>query len=196
MASRSRLSRLIDAPPHRRCFGALAILEVGLVVLALASTPLAPAALASAALAWLGGVAGWTLVEYLLHRFAFHLPRAHPLSRLGARQHLDHHDAPDRAPITKPMHLTLPAIGVAAASAWLVGPMALAVVSGLVAGYLAYELLHVAAHVLPRDHPFPALQRGHLQHHRDPGAWFGITSPVWDHVMGTKGPGACNRPRR
>ena len=93
-------------------------------------------------------------------------------------------------------HLTLPAIGVASTAAWLVGPIALAVVSGLVGGYLAYELLHVAAHVLPEDHPFPALQRGHLAHHRDARAWFGITSPVWDHVMGTAGPPPCHRPRR
>ena len=32
------------------------------------------------ALVWLGGVAGWTLLEYLLHRFVFNIPRASPLS--------------------------------------------------------------------------------------------------------------------
>lgn len=83
------------------------------------------------------------------------------------------------------MHLTLPAIAIAAGSSALLGPLPLALVAGLVAGYLGYELLHVAAHVLPDDHPLPAVQRWHLAHHRDARRAFGITSPAWDHAFGT-----------
>jgi len=177
----SRRARLLADAAHRRCFTALAVVATLLLVAALASAD----DVTGSAGAWGVGLVAWTLVEYLLHRLLFHLPRRHLLEVLGARQHLDHHARPDRHPISKPMHLTLPAIAIAAATAALVSPPALAVVAGLVAGYLVYELLHVAAHVLPEDHPLPGVQRWHLAHHRDPRSGFGITSPVWDHVLGT-----------
>lgn len=178
---RSRVARLLDAPAHRRCFAALAAAEGCLLGAAIARSTDVVSTIAL----WAAGLAAWTLVEYVLHRGLFHVPRTHPLSVMGARQHLDHHDAPSRLPISKPLHLTLPAIAIAGGVAWVVGPFALAVVAGLVAGYLGYEAMHVGAHVLRGDHPWPAQQRRHLGHHRDDGAWFGITNPLWDHILRT-----------
>ena len=178
----SRLARMLSHADHRRCYAVLVLVELG--VLAVAAWR-APGALALG-LVWLGGVAAWTLLEYLLHRFVFHIPRTSPLSALGSRQHLDHHDAPSRLPITKPLYLTLPAIVIGVGVVSTLGPLGLAVAAGLVAGYLGYELAHVAAHVLVGDHPLPNLQALHLQHHIEPGRAFGITNGVWDRVFGTQ----------
>lgn len=176
-----RLARMLSHAEHRRCYAALVLVELGVLAVA-AGRVAGPLVLA---LVWLGGVAGWTLLEYLLHRFVFHIPRASPLSVLGSRQHLDHHDAPSRLPITKPLHLTLPAIALGVGLASTQGPLGLAAAAGLVAGYLGYELAHVAAHVLVGDHPLPGLQAWHLRHHLDPGRAFGITNSVWDRVFDT-----------
>ena len=178
----SRLARMLAHPEHRRCFAVLGTLALGLLVAAIVRGVGIPAALGL----WLLGLLGWSFIEYLLHRFAFHLPRSHPLAVLGARQHLDHHDAPSRLPISKPLQLTLPAIAIGVGTiAALGGAPGLALSSGLVSGYFGYELLHVAAHVLVRDHPIRSVQRSHIEHHRDPQARFGITSPLWDAVLGT-----------
>jgi sterol desaturase/sphingolipid hydroxylase (fatty acid hydroxylase superfamily) len=175
---------MLEHPVHRRCFVVLGALALGLIVGAI----MRGVGIGAAFGLWLLGLLGWTFVEYLLHRFAFHLPRSHPLALLGARQHLDHHDAPSRLPISKPLQLTLPAIAIGVGTiAALGGAPGLAVSGGLVSGYFGYELLHVAAHVLVQDHPLRSVQRSHLEHHRDPASRFGITSPLWDAVLGTLG---------
>ena len=178
----SRLARMLSHAGHRRCYAVLVLVELGVLAVAAWRAP-GPLALG---LVWLGGVAAWTLLEYLLHRFVFHIPRTSPLSVLGSRQHLEHHDAPSRLPITKPLYLTLPAIVIGVGVVSTLGPLGLAVAAGLVAGYLGYELAHVAAHVLVGDHPLPNLQALHLQHHVDPRRAFGITNGVWDRVFGTQ----------
>jgi sterol desaturase/sphingolipid hydroxylase (fatty acid hydroxylase superfamily) len=142
------------------------------------------------AMTWLVGAASWSPLEYALHRWAFHLPRRHPLAPLGARMHLDHHDAPSAAPIVKPPQATLGAFAaLAAVAALLVGvAVAAAAVAGLLTGYAVYELSHVAAHRLDAArHPWPAQRARHLAHHARDRRWFGITSPLWDHVFGTGG---------
>ena len=90
-------------------------------------------------------------------------------------------------PITKPLHLTLPTHALALALASTLGEFGLAAAAGLIAGYLVYELGHVAAHVLVADHPWPRLQAQHLAHHVDDSRAFGITTGVWDGVFGTRG---------
>ena len=179
----TRWLRLLACPQHALTYAALLVGQALLLASASATPPLAFAGL------WLLGLATWTLLEYLLHRFAFHLPPAHPLARFGARQHHDHHLAPGRTPITKPLALTGSALlaGYVAAS-WLAGADLVAPLwAGLVAGYLGYEIMHVAAHVLAAtEHPLPSFQRAHLDHHFDIANNFGITSPLWDLLLGTR----------
>lgn len=146
---------------------------------------------AAAAPGGLAGIAAWTLVEYLLHRFAFHLPSDHALHALGAHLHAAHHAEPARRPIVKPPALSLGVIALSLGAAALA--LGLARVApiwcGLVLGYLWYELSHVAIHVLPAHrHPWPAQRRRHLQHHADGARWFGISSPLWDLLLATRGP--------
>lgn len=181
---RSRLGRLLICPEHRRCLLVLGVIEVGLVLGSATAGRLFFAL-------WLTGLLSWSLVEYLLHRFLFHVPVTHALAKLGARHHHAHHRRPDRPPITKPLALTLPVIGVAAVLAAILGGLAVAVVAGLVGGYLCYEVCHVAAHVLGDVHPVPRLRDAHLLHHERSAVAFGITSPLWDRVFGTQAPDAA-----
>ncbi|WP_437907333.1 sterol desaturase family protein [Sorangium sp. So ce327] len=140
------------------------------------------------ALFWAAGLAGWTLIEYLLHRFLFHLPAEHPLAFLGARIHLAHHEAADQTPIVKPPAATLGAFsaGFCATAAAAGVSRAAPLWAGLVAGYLLYELSHLAAHLLSdAEHPLPAQRRHHLRHHAAPRARFGVSSALWDRAFDT-----------
>lgn len=140
----------------------------------------------------LGGLAAWTLLEYVLHRFAFHADFG--ASELGRDLHYlvhgVHHDYPH-----DPDRLVMPP-AVAAVLAVLIGwPLHLAVgphafaplFGGLVAGYLWYDLTHYwAHHGKARTALGRKLKRWHLQHHfQDTGERYGVTTPFWDYVLGT-----------
>ena len=62
------------------------------------------------------------------------------------------------------------------------------VFAGLVIGYVAYDLTHYATHHFKvRWAVFQYIRRYHLHHHtQTPEKRFGVTSPVWDIVFGTK----------
>lgn len=121
------------------------------------------------------------LVEYIVHRWAFHgAERAFP--RAYDAIHGAHHRLPDD-PGRRIVPLTHSA--PVALLAWSALPAG--VFSGFAAGYLAYEIAHAVCHLRGR---LPAslrpLRRHHARHHHvDPGAAFGVTSPLWDMVFGT-----------
>ncbi len=138
------------------------------------------------------GVAAWTLLEYVLHRFAFHADLGQ--GELGRDLHYlvhgVHHDYPH-----DPDRLVMPP-AVAAVLAVLIGwPLHAAVGShafpplfaGLVCGYLWYDLTHYwVHHGRARTALGRKLKRWHLRHHfQEPASRFGVTTPLWDHVFGT-----------
>lgn len=127
------------------------------------------------------GLLLWTLVEYLIHRFAFH----------GFAPHYRHHaDPTDPRYIVAPLWLSL----AGAAAVWILAAIATGswsraalVVAGLLSGYLAYELVHLRIHSAdPGGSLLRALRRYHYYHHfADEHACYGVTSPVWDRVFHT-----------
>lgn len=147
---------------------------------------------------FLAGLLGWTLMEYVLHRWLFHFK---PKSAFGRRQqfvmHGVHHEYPhDDERHVAPLIMSVPlAVGFFSALALMLplGP-ALAAFSGLVLGYLGYDFTHHWAHVpKQRTRIGRALRRRHMLHHfQDDGALFGVTSPLWDYVFRTHKP----RPRQ
>lgn len=157
---------------------------------ALADAPGAPSLPARLGL-FLAGVLGWTLVEYVMHRFWFHLtPRADWARVAMLFVHGHHHLVPDdpHRLVATPWQIgsLLLLVGgiVGAALPWLVF---LPVAAGFVVGYLAYEALHYRAHhARPRTRLGRALQRHHLLHHAGvaEGRW-GISTPLWDWVFRT-----------
>ena len=140
----------------------------------------------------LGGLAAWTLTEYLLHRYAFHFV---PRTRLGvAMAYLSHgvHHAYPRDPdrLVMPLIVSAPvAILLFLIGRLVAGPLSSPFLSGFAAGYLAYDLIHY--HLHQRESAgevgvFKWLRRYHLQHHfAVPDRQFGVSTPVWDCVFRT-----------
>lgn len=128
------------------------------------------------------GLASWSLVEYMLHRFVLH--RVRPFSVW----HAVHHQRPS-ALIGTPTLLSasLIALFVFLPGLWAGGLWAAwAITWGLSTGYLGYGLMHHALH--QKRSRFAWLRRRqlwHARHHgaRDDPAHFGVTSAVWDHVF-------------
>jgi sterol desaturase/sphingolipid hydroxylase (fatty acid hydroxylase superfamily) len=162
-----------------------------------------PVALACAAWNWLGesqpawawvalppaGFLLWTLLEYVLHSQLFHeAPRG---LRWLSESHGDHHDEPDdpdrivaRLAFSLPVALLLYAgLGLAL---WSPRRAAL-VMTGVIAGYLSYEVIHYAIHRAPwaRRLLRPLVSHHLHHHHADPSRCYGVTSPLWDWVFRT-----------
>ena len=140
------------------------------------------------------GVFAWTLLEYGLHRFVFHiqipLPNPHLREFVNA-SHLGHHASP-RDPNKV---LVRPLYGLVV-STLLYGLMylvsgssfsAAGVITGVWAGFLYYEAVHYRVHFSLSGMGFVARQRrAHFYHHfTNNKRCFGVTSPLWDYVFGT-----------
>jgi sterol desaturase/sphingolipid hydroxylase (fatty acid hydroxylase superfamily) len=134
------------------------------------------------------GLAFWTLVEYLLHRFVFHhTPRSSWQMCLGYLLHGVHHAFPeDRLRWTIPLITSLPvAAALATVSLVSFGAAGGPFMAGVLLGYLAYDLLHYAIHRGPmRSRLGNYLRKRHLAHHYGvPERNFGVSSPLWDFVF-------------
>ena len=140
------------------------------------------------------GIFIWTLIEYGLHRFVFHIqvPVPNPyLRELLNASHLGHHAAPrDRGKV-----LVNPLFGMIVSAMLFAAFYALLrnafSVSGLMAGiwigFLYYEAVHYRVHFSLSGSGFVARQRrAHFYHHfTNNKRCFGVTSPLWDYVFGT-----------
>jgi sterol desaturase/sphingolipid hydroxylase (fatty acid hydroxylase superfamily) len=147
--------------------------------------------LGSIALLFVCGVAIWTLVEYTMHRFVFHYePRSSWGKRLHFMVHGVHHDYPqDATRLVMPPLVSLPLALLFYALFYLIfGRSTPAAFAGLLVGYLFYDMLHYATHHLPMKRGvWLFLKRYHLRHHyQDDHAGYGVSSPLWDHVFGTR----------
>lgn len=132
------------------------------------------------------GVAAWTLLEYLVHRIVFHRysvgRRLHQLHQL----HHDHPNDPDaeRSSLSTPLIafpigcLLIGAAGVEDGSA---------IFAGLLLGYLAFIVVHYAAHRWPIEPNFwlYSAKLRHLTHHRFENCNYGVTTIFWDIVFRT-----------
>ena len=141
--------------------------------------------------AFLAGIAVWTLLEYLLHRFVLHsMPTFSDM-------HAVHHASP-RAFVGTPTWVSLSILWlVFFVPAWRA--LSLNVGGGLIAGvmmgFLWYGILHHAIH--HRRPRFLAIRltasiHRHLRHHYSPRPGnFGVTTSLWDLLFGT-----CDSPQR
>ena len=130
------------------------------------------------------GLAGWTLIEYLLHRVLFH--HAPILSRI----HELHHSCPQDligtpAWVSAFIGLIFVVTPLCAALGFNLG---IAATAGLVTGYLCYVFVHYATHHWrPRRNSY--LYRARLRHarhhHLSHDGNFGVTTSAWDYVFGT-----------
>ena len=163
---------------------------------------------------WIGGVCLWTLIEYLMHRFLFHVDkyvftpkhrgvtpsltfsRWLPDNRVGLTLHFllhgIHHYLPmDRYRLVMPPSLVV----ILAAPFWKLAHTvffsnwyaAVQVFCGGVFGYICYDLTHYFLHHRNLPLYYKELKKYHLQHHyADFENGFGVTSRFWDRVFGTE----------
>ena len=147
----------------------------------------------------MAGAVSWTAAEYGLHRFAMHELRGRGLA---SREHLSHHAdvtyfSPTPKKLASAAGTTVVAFPLATALAgrrW-----ATAFTAGMIGTYFAYEVAHRRTHTHPPRNRYGRwARRSHLHHHFGaPMRNFGVTSPVWDKVLGTyDDPGVVTVPAR
>ncbi len=132
----------------------------------------------------------WTLLEYIIHRYAFHYE---PRTRLGKQLHFIahgvHHDYPNDAKrLVMPPAVSIPlAVAFYALFFGTLGRFAPAVSAGFGFGYVCYDTIHYAIHHFSMKRGiWRWLKQYHLRHHyNDDEAGFGVSSPLWDYVFRT-----------
>ncbi|HSH98838.1 MAG: sterol desaturase family protein [Methylophilaceae bacterium] len=130
------------------------------------------------------GLVGWTLIEYLLHRFVLHGLR--PFNRW----HAEHHQRPT-ALICAPTILSASLILLLIFAPALLATdvlRACALTLGVMAGYLSYAVTHHAIHHWRSDSAWlKQRKRWHaLHHHVNQPGYYGVTSGFWDYLLASK----------
>ena len=128
------------------------------------------------------GLFAFSFIEYLAHRWVFHGPDS-----MYQRGHHAHHEFPqgyDSLPFFLPAAILSMIAGLL--SALLPAGYGLLIAGTIGSGYVAYGFSHFAMHHHRFQHPLIRrwAARHHVHHHH-PDRNFGVTSTLWDHVLGT-----------
>ncbi len=135
------------------------------------------------------GAGTWSLAEHLIHENLGH--RFAKTRNAFSREHVRHHAT------TSYFAATSKKVAAAALTTAVIAPVAIhvaglsigaAYTAGFVATYASYEILHRRAHTHPPKTRYGRwLRRHHFHHHfHNPAVNHGVTSPIWDHLMGTQ----------
>ncbi|MDI1253065.1 sterol desaturase family protein [Thermomonas sp.] len=129
------------------------------------------------------GLLAFSWVEYGFHRWLMH--GQVPLLGPGHRKHHENPTGHDSMPFFLPPMILAVLVSLFA----LLMPVgdALLLAGGLACGYAAYGLSHAVIHVKRFRHPLGRRWAAvHHVHHYHPDANFGVTTPLWDIVLGTR----------
>lgn len=146
--------------------------------------------LVSAFLLILGGFLAFTFVEYIMHRYLYHMvPDTKWKDKLQYSIHGVHHDYPkDKDRLAMPPFIS----GLYAAVLYFIfyfimGEYAYYFLPGFLAGYASYLGVHYIVHAFqPPKNFLKVLWVNHAIHHyKDPDVAFGVSTPIWDYVFGT-----------
>jgi len=132
----------------------------------------------------------FTWVEYLAHRYVFHMNTVTALrKKIQYVMHGVHHEFPkDKDRLAMP-----PLISVTVATLLLLlfrlalGDFAFSILPGFLVGYAAYLAVHYMVHVFrPPKNVLRKLWINHSVHHYKNGeSAYGVSSPLWDYIYGT-----------
>jgi len=150
----------------------------------------APLNIGTFALCFIGGLAVWTITEYLLHRNIFHfVPKAEWALLLHFIFHGVHHDYPkDAKRLVMPPSASIPlAVGFyflfslffkEKAYLWSFYP-------GFITGYLVYDMMHYAMHHYNfKSSLMKRVKQHHMLHHYDDSTkGYGVSSSLWDEIF-------------
>ena len=139
---------------------------------------------------FVAGLLNFTLVEYIMHRFVFHLaPKNEKQEKFAYTVHGVHHDYPkDKDRLAMPPLLSiLLSTGFFFLFKLMMGNLAFAFLPGFVVGYASYLWVHYMVHAFqPPKNFFKVLWIHHgIHHYKDPENAFGVSSPFWDVIFGT-----------
>jgi sterol desaturase/sphingolipid hydroxylase (fatty acid hydroxylase superfamily) len=139
---------------------------------------------------FLGGLMFFTLVEYAMHRFVFHMNTNTKLEEsIQYKIHGVHHEYPkDKERLAMP-----PIVSIAIATAllflfkFIIGDMVFAFLPGFLFGYAGYLFVHYMVHAYPPpNNGFKIFWIFHARHHyKSHDTAFGVTSPLWDYIFKT-----------
>lgn len=136
------------------------------------------------------GMVGFSLLEYVMHRYFFHMEPDTPVKdKIQYSVHGVHHDYPkDKDRLTMPPFISLAyALIFYAVFKLVMGDYALYFLPGFMVGYAAYLGVHYIVHAYqPPKNILKVLWVNHAIHHyKDPDVAFGVSSPLWDYILGT-----------
>ncbi|MBX0291554.1 sterol desaturase family protein [Hymenobacter sp. HSC-4F20] len=138
-------------------------------------------------------LAGWllfTLAEYLMHRFVYHMNTDTPRkAKFQYTMHGVHHEFPkDETRLAMPPILTVFVTSLLFfIFRFTFGYAGLGILAGFVFGYALYLFVHYAIHVYaPPKNFLKFWWHHHAQHHyRQDEIAFGVSTTLWDHIVGT-----------
>ena len=136
------------------------------------------------------GILSWTLFEYLMHRYFYHMLPTNKLKGwIQYNMHGLHHEYPkDKSRLAMPpVMIILIAFLFLFLFKIIMGDYAYAFTPGFLFGYAGYLCVHYIVHAFqPSKNAFKVLWSNHAIHHyKDPEVAFGVSSPLWDHVFRT-----------
>lgn len=135
------------------------------------------------------GIISFTLVEYLIHRFLYHLPQVYEKGNIPYALHGIHHKYPkDKKRLVMPPILSVfLASLILAIYYWLMGDISFVFTAGFLFGYAAYLSVHYIVHRFkpPRNFLKQLWIHHSIHHYKDDKVAFGVSSPLWDYVFGT-----------
>ncbi len=136
------------------------------------------------------GFLGFTWVEYMAHRFVYHMePDAKWKEELTYKFHGVHHDYPkDKTRLALPPWVSGIIAGVLyLALNFAIGDYVYGLLPGILVGYASYLGVHYTIHAFrPPNNIFKALWVNHgIHHYKHNDKAFGVSSPLWDYVYGT-----------
>jgi sterol desaturase/sphingolipid hydroxylase (fatty acid hydroxylase superfamily) len=144
----------------------------------------------NAPLLFVAGLLAFTLIEYIMHRFLFHLqPKTDKQEKFAYTVHGVHHDYPkdkDRLAMPPPLSIVISALFFGLY--WLImGNLVYGFLPGFLMGYASYLWVHYMVHAFkPPKNFFKVLWVHHgIHHYKDQHNAFGVSSPLWDVVFGT-----------
>lgn len=125
----------------------------------------------------------FSFLEYFFHRWMFHTHI--PLFEEGHRMHHEHPLGYDSLPFFLPAAVLLGLTG----SIVLLLPtgFALLLAGSITFGYITYGLAHFVIHHVRFKQPVLRRWAGaHHVHHYHPDTNYGVTTPLWDILLGTR----------
>ncbi len=136
------------------------------------------------------GMLSWTLMEYFIHRYIFHMTaESERRAKLQYTLHGVHHEFPkDKERLAMP-----PIVSISIATLLLLlfrlflGDFVFSFLPGFLVGYASYLSVHYMIHSFQPPRNFlKVLWVNHSIHHYKNGEnVFGVSSPLWDYVFGT-----------